>query len=475
MRISGWSVVIRGVMALMVVNCGLEVSAQAQAFTTLANFNGGNGKAPAYGPMIQGTDGNYYGATQGGGKNDEGAIFQVTSAGELRDSYSFCSLANCADGWDVWMMPILGNDGNFYGTTNVGGNNINSGTFYKMSIGGKLTTLYNFGGTAGQYPAGITQASSGNFYGATSAGGQFTGGTVFELTPAGELKVLYNFCAAEDCHDGGLPLSAPVQASNGNFYGTTFEGGIFSGGVLYGITPAGSYKVIHNFCSRPNCIDGLQPWSPPVQDAAGNLYGTTQRGGAYNEGTIYEITATGRFTVLHSFDYTDGANPESALILANDGNLYGTTSGGGTANGGTIFQINRQGAYTSLYNFCNTEACTTYQPVQTLLQGTDGILYGATYQGGTDDMGTVFSLNNGLSPLVETVPVAGTVGQSVIILGNNLTGSTSVTFNGVPAAFTVESDTCIKASVPPGATTGAVSVVTPAGTLKSNPVFQVLK
>jgi hypothetical protein len=159
--------------------------------------------------------------------------------------------------------------------------------------------------------------------------------------------------------------------------------------------------------------------------------------------------------------------------VANDGNLYGTTTNG--ISNGNIYQITPEGIYTSLYTFCNPTRCNAYYATYGLLQGTDGILYGATAYGGSHSSGIAYSFANNLSPLVKTVPVAAAVGARVIILGNGLTGSTSVTFNGVSAAFTVNSYTYITATVPTGATTGTVSVVTPSGTLNSNPQFRVTK
>ena len=169
-------------------------------------------------------------------------------------------------------------------------------------------------------------------------------------------------------------------------------------------------------------------------------------------------------------------------MIANDGNLYATTIGNEFgANGGNIVEISPQGVATLIYTFGECGS-TGYNPVSTLFQGTDGTLYGmtayggdGTFDGGCGGYGTIYLVSNGLSPLVETSPVAGKAGESVIILGNGLTGTSSVAFNGVTAAFTVKSDTYIKATVPAGATTGVVSVVTPSGTLKSNPQFVVTK
>jgi uncharacterized repeat protein (TIGR03803 family) len=212
-----------------------------------------------------------------------------------------------------------------------------------------------------------------------------------------------------------------------------------------------------------------------VQDTNGNFLGTTLNGGNINnDGTIFEITPPNQYQVLHRFD-SNNEYPAYGLTLANDGNFYGATEDNGYTGDGTIFEFTPESVYTPLFTFecCNEGYDPAYGP---LFQGTDGSLYGTTlYSAGACCYGTIFSLSNNLSPLVETAPLAGKVGQSVLILGNNLTGSSSVTFNGVAAKFTVESDTYIKATVPTGATTGTVSVVTPSGTLKSNPQFLVTK
>jgi uncharacterized repeat protein (TIGR03803 family) len=467
-------------LASAVFTFSLAVCAQAQTFTTLGAFTGFNGTAPFFGSMVQDTNGNYYGSTINGGKKGYGVIFQLTSAGKLTTLYSFCALAGCADGEFPEVAPILGSDGNFYGTTILGGNSSNAGTAYKMTIGGKLTTLYSFCPTQpcsdGVSPVGLIEGSNGNFYGVAGDGGAFGSGTFFELTSVGQFKALHSFCAQPGCGTGANPAASPMQASNGNFYGTAARGGFHSGGVVYEITPAGSYKALYNFCSQTNCADGTYPQATLVQDANGNLYGTTVYGGAYGDGTVFEITPSDQYIVIHSFnasDDTDGAFPQSAPTLANDGNLYGTTTSGN--NNGNIYQITPEGTYTSLYSFCNASTCSAYDAAYGLLQGTDGIFYGATADGGAHDQGVVYSFSNNLGPLVKTVPTAAKVGARVIILGNGLTGSTSVTFNGVAAAFTVRSDTYITATVPTGATTGTVSVVTPSGTLNSDPQFVVTK
>jgi uncharacterized repeat protein (TIGR03803 family) len=246
-------------------------------------------------------------------------------------------------------------------------------------------------------------------------------------------------------------------------------------GVVYELTASGTYQVLYSFCNygSGSCPDGSVPTNI-VQDSKGNLFGTTTFGGSNNYGTVFEITPRNQYIVLQSFDFNH-QNPLAGLILANDGNLYGVNQGDGR-NGGSIVEINPAGGVTPVYTFSFCDA-SGYNPSGSLFQGTDGNLYGMNAYGGDGcgGYGTIFSVSNGLSPLVETSPLAGKVGESVIILGNGLTGTTSVTFNGVAAAFTVESDTYVKATVPKGATTGVVSVVTPSGTLNSNPQFRVTK
>jgi uncharacterized repeat protein (TIGR03803 family) len=480
-------------LAVLAITFGLTVCAQAQTYTSLKYFNGLDGWDPDSGPMIQATDGNFYGATAVGGANivgyvfGAGNVFQLSPTGDLRSIYSFCSRANCADGQYPLLGPVLASDGKLYGVASVGGNYAGSaygsGTFYKLTLGGEFTLLYTFCSTSpctdGQNPNGIILGNDGNFYGATAAGGEFGGGTVFKISSTGKLTGLHSFCSLTNCNDGTNPHYPPIQASNGNFYGTTLEGGSTGSGVVYELTPSGTYTVIHNFCSLSGCTDGSEP-TTLVQGADGNIFGTTVGGGSdgYGWGTVFEITSTNQYIVLDSFDILR-AHP-AGLALANDGNFYGTTGGDGTGtgiNGGTIYEVTPQGRYTQLYTF--SECKGGYNPAGPLFQGPDGLIYGTTVYGGyvTPDgcggYGTIFTLANGLSPLVETVPVAGPVGQSVLILGHGLTGSTSVTFNGVEADFTVESDTYIKATVPAGASTGVVSVVTPSGTLNSNPQFVV--
>ena len=463
-------------LACAAITFSLAACAQAQTITYLA---GQNISAPVNPSLfILATDGNFY-SDGDSGFQPNGYIFRMTPTGQITIIHSFCAQIGCADG-DQPSPPILGSDGNLYGVTTAGGNSELTGTIYKLTLSGEFTTLYSFcpnpGCADGQHPNGIVEGRDGNFYGTTFSGGANVdggAGTIFSISPSGQFKLLYTFCSQANCADGQEPPSAPILGDDGNFYGVAQFGGTGTGavGVAYKFTPAGAYSVIYNFCSVAKCTDGAQPLAVS-QGPHGGLFGITTAGGFKNCGTAFRIGPQNHYSVLHRFSDADACNPFNALTLANDGNFYdvlGTFSGGGF-----IFQLTPQGAFTSLYDF---SCCHRgYDPAGMLFQGTDGNLYGATlYNGEPCCSGAIFKFSNGLSPLVQAVPTAGKVGKQVIILGNGLTGSTSVTFNGVQANFTVESDTYIKATVPKGATTGTVSVVTPSGTLNSNPQFVVTK
>ena len=453
-------------LACAAITFSLAVCAQAQTVTVIAAENSLG--------MVQGTDGNFYGAGSAPG-NLNGGIFRMTPTGEISTVYRSCFQPNCTQPGP----PILGGDGNLYGVSKFGGNSTGSGTVYKLTLDGKLTILYTFcpnaGCADGQFPLGLVLGSDGNFYGAAEEGGAGSGvsGTIFRISPTGAFKLLYTFCSLANCADGTGAPSPPVQGSDGNFYGVAVFGGATGHGVVYRLTSAGAYTVLYNFCSATDCLDGNQPqavtWSP-----SGTLLGVTNLGGDRNGGTIFEINLTkNHFRTLHSFDASvDGGNPFYPPTLANDGNFYGVV--GDPYAAGYIFEVTPAGVYTSLYNFACCGLGTN--PFGPLLQATSGKLFGEMeYSHHVTNSGSIFQLLNGIGPSVQPVPVAGKVGQNIIILGNGLTGSTMVTFNGVAAAFTVESDTYIKARVPLGATTGTVSVVTPGGRLNSNPQFVVTK
>jgi uncharacterized repeat protein (TIGR03803 family) len=359
----------------------------------------------------------------------------------------------------------------------------------EQALSPTFTTLHSFEYTDGAQPgAAPLQATNGTLYGTALHGGSYGAGTVFKITTGGKLTVLYSFCAQNGCPDGMFPFAGLIEATDGNLYGTTYYAGANGGGgTVFRITPNGTETTLYSFCSQSGCTDGSSPQGGVVQGTDGNFYGTTFVGGANGVGTVFKLTPAGALTTLHSFcsqsGCTDGFYPSTGLIQGIDGNLYGTTTEGGLNDNcsyqsgcGTIFRITPGGLLTTLYNFCpQFGGCLDgYDPVGSLLQGTNGSLYGTAYYGGANgNYGTIFSFAVGMGPFVETLPTSGTTGSTVQILGTNLTGATGVSFNGTSAVFTVLSKTLISATVPAGATTGFVTVITPGGTLKSNVKFQV--
>jgi uncharacterized repeat protein (TIGR03803 family) len=448
------------------------IASRAQSFKTLIIFNGTNGATPVDTPLVQGTNGNLYGTTLGGGSHGSGTVFEITLAGKLTTLYSFCSQSNCADGSGPYGGLVLGRDGNFYGTTSQGGADGVSGTVFRIKPGGTLTTLHSFNGADGAAPrAPMILATDGNFYGITQNGGPiFNAGTIFKITPTGTLTTLHSLGSG----DGSFANGPLVQGADGNFYSTTEMGGAHGFGTIFKITPSGSFTTFYSFDST----DGSAPACGLVLAADRNLYGTTYQGGSNNTcpngcGTVFKITTKGTLTTLHNFDSTEGANPIAALIQATDGNFYGTTYAGGTANWGTVFKITPSGTVKTLHSFAGSDGAQPYGPVT---QATSGNLYGTAYIGTSGaSEGTLFEILTGLSPFVGFVSNGGKVGQGVGILGQGFTGTSGVSFNGTSATFTVKSGTFITATVPVGATSGFVRVTTPKGTLKSNVPFRVVR
>jgi uncharacterized repeat protein (TIGR03803 family) len=448
-------------------------AAPTVTFNTLHSFGYTDGAAPE-GGLVQATNGDLYGTTINGGGPDDGTVFKISPSGTLTLLHTF---TDSTDGGFPEAGLVQATNGNFYGTTGEGGTN-NDGTVFKIGPSGTLTMLHTFDGTDGFRPRVLVQATNGNFYGTTYEGGINNLGTIFKITPSGTLTTLLSF----DGTNGGYPDAGLVQAPNGDLYGTAAYGGAnVYYGTVYKISPSGTLTTIYSFCSQTGCADGTEPEGELVLATDGNFYGTTYAGGAHDLGTVFKITPSGVLTTLHSFDETDGDQPADAgLVQATDGNFYGTTAfGGGQGtcfNGGcgTVFKITPSGTLTTLYSFCSQSNCTDgEEPYAGLIQDTNGKLYGTTFLGGADDDGTIFSLSVGLGPFVETQPALGTLGSAVKILGSNLTGATSVTFNGTTATFTVKSKSEITTTVPTGATTGIVKVVTPGGTLSSNVPFRV--
>ena len=464
-------------VAALVLAVTTSTTSQAQ-FSVLHDFLGSDSADwcnPTYsGIVAQGRDGNMYGTTENGGApaftNNVGTVFQVTPAGVLAVIYSFPSSETA--GWLPFSGLTLGTDGNFYGTTYYYGLPEGSyfGSVFQITPGGILTYLYIFtGGTDGRHPtAPPIQGTDGNWYGTTQ--GDFSNpGTVYKLTLPNTLKTLYQFVLGEQPED---PL---VQATDGNFYGTTHYGGTSNNGSVFRITLAGKFTVIYNF----DTTNGQAPYSPLIQGTDGNFYGTTISGGSAGGGVVFKLTSAGKITVLYNFIQGDTPSvPIAGLVQATDGFFYGATdagnSHGGTTSDGTVFRISGKPSTPSyLHDF--DQSPTASKPQDTLLQHTNGILYGDTFEGGdpASGCGVFYSWNAGLKPFVSLVFTSAKVGKTIQILGQKFTGTTGVSFNGVAATFTVVADTYLTAVVPTGATTGSVTVTTPGGPLTSNKKFRV--
>ncbi|MGI8964793.1 MAG: choice-of-anchor tandem repeat GloVer-containing protein, partial [Limisphaerales bacterium] len=281
-------------------------------------------------------------------------------------------------------------DGNFYGTSSLGGVTSNDGMVFKLTPDGIRTTVASFSFTNGSVAdTGVIQARDGNFYGTTLYGGDYgdiygTYGTVFKMTPNGSLTTMVSFAGT----NGANPEGALMQASDGNFYGTTRFGGDLRGGTSFGagtvfrMTPEGLLTTLVIF----NYTNGATPGARLLQARDGLLYGSTAQGGI-GHGTIFKMTTNGALTTLVAFDGTNGAG-SLPLIQGSDGNFYGA-SGGGTNNNGIIFRMTTQGQLTTIFAF--DYLTTGYDPTG-VVQGSDGNLYGTTSLGPGSSDGTVFRL-----------------------------------------------------------------------------------
>jgi uncharacterized repeat protein (TIGR03803 family) len=461
MRVNYW--------ALVLLSAVFGIASHAQTFTSLASLSDTTGASPT--ALGQQANGMLWVTTLTEGKSDCGTVFQATLAGTLSRFRNF----SCTDGNEPQGL-ILGTDGNYYGVTGFGGPG-NGGTVFKLTPAGTLTVLQDFtlDGSSGSGPGGILALGpDGNFYGSTYSSSSGSG-TLFKITPDGTLTTFYTFCLTYGCPDGSQPYSSPILARDGNFYGTTATGGTYGAGTAYKITPQGKLTTLYSFGERKGPVS---PTAPFVQATDGNFYSVTGQGGTNNYGTVFKITSSGTLTVLHNFDNTDGYNP-IGLIQAKGGNFYGTTGGIDNEDNGSIFRMTPAGNVTTLHKFDGTDGTN---PIM-LIQDTNGALYGVTGGGGNGSCGydplfgcgTIFSLDVGLGPFVKTVPNGGAVGATVIILGSNLDDVKSVSFNGTAAQFTVKSISEILTTVPTGATTGTVSVTDHNGTLLSNVRFTVTK
>jgi uncharacterized repeat protein (TIGR03803 family) len=311
--------------------------------------------------LVEDTSGNIYGSEYFGGTDGYGAVFELEAKSPSRYKLHVLYSFNGTDGYGPGNLSYAGQG---------------SGALYD-----------------GKSP----------LYGATIAGGTGSSGIVFSLAPQNgkwTLATLYNFCSANNCSDGGLPEAAPiVDPATGNLYGTTNYYGADNGGTIYKLANANgnwSYSLLYTFCSAANCSDGSGSYAGLAEDAGGDFYGTTYFGGAQGDGVAFELAKGGQYSVLHDFcsegGCGDGAQPAAAVTLDAAGNLYGTTGRGGNGNYGVLFEI-AGGKYKRVYSFCAANGCGDGgYPYGTLALDSSGYVWGTTQYGGAYGLGEVYRL-----------------------------------------------------------------------------------
>jgi uncharacterized repeat protein (TIGR03803 family) len=437
-----------------------------------------DGSAPTA-ALLLGTDGNFYGTTSTGTYSDfpsgGGTVFRITPSGVLTTLHTFCPDGICAAGEGFYPeAPLIqGADGNFYGTTLLGGTGVNGGTVFRITPGGELTTLYsfcqqyeNYNCNDGNDPEGaLVQGTDGNFYGTTAGGGpiseyNYGQGTVFKITPNGAMTQLHGF----EGPDGGDPHGI-ILATDGNFYGTTSELGPNGGpggagyGTVFQITPSGTLTTLYSFCSQMYesiCADGNYSVATLVQANNGTFYGTTDLGGSMvingnqvDPGTIFSLSVgLGPFVTMQPAFGKVGATVK----------IWGTNLAGASS-------VTFNGA-AAVFKVVKSSEITATVPTGA---GTGPVTV-------TTPSGTLASNQQfRVTPKVTSfTPPSGPVGTQVQITGVSLTQTTEVTFGGVAATnFTVNSDTQVTAYVPTGAQTGKIAITTPGGLATSSKVFKV--
>ncbi len=346
--------------------------------------DGGNPRAP----LVKGSDGNFYGTTALGGSgtvNPFGTVFRVSSNGSFTSLYSFSFQVT---GDQPFAGVIQASDGNFYGTTR--GSGSYNGNIFRITPSGTFTELHAFGGffggDDGAHPeAELVQASDGNLYGVTHDN-SFGGGVVFRISPTGA-----NFMKLIQLPGGANSYSNLVEGSDGNLYGTTANGGAAGRGSIFRISKSGAFTTIHEFTFVAG--DGWLPLAGLMRGSDGNFYGTTANGGTESRGTIFRISENGNYATLHSFTISEGSSPQATLVEGADGNFYGTTRSGGQFSAGTIYRLKPNGEFTTLYSFSFTGS-VGHTPEAEMVQGSDGAFYGTTTSATQDPIrGTVFRMS----------------------------------------------------------------------------------
>jgi len=449
-----FSVLLLSLSAVVATFSPASAQSNGWTLTNLHSFGGYNanmdGMVP-YGALAAGSDGNFYGTTSGGGLYNCGTVYSITPQGAFDLLYTF---TDDLDGAAPEAGLVLGRDGNFYGTTSRGWPT-GTGTVFKITPAGEMTTLYQFGAldanglnSDGSMPvAALAVGNDDAFYGTTEYGGAYGNGTVFKITAAGAMTTLHSFSALDSDGfntDGANSTANLVLGNDGNFYGTAQYGGVNGNGTIFRITPDGSLTTLYSFTNAP---DGANPMAGLALGSDSNFYGSTWYGGANGNGTIFMITSVGAYTTLTSFAWstisyrgyyinTDGFR-SNGLLLGSDGNFYGSALVGGANGSGTVIEITPAGAGATLYSFSALSEYSNFnsdgaEPYGALVAGSDGSLYGTASAGGENSSGAIFKL---------TPP-------AIALTTTGLDSSPNPSMSGAPVTFVAS----ISPSVPDGET-----------------------
>jgi uncharacterized repeat protein (TIGR03803 family) len=417
--------------------CGATSEAMARTedanligFVALATTTVTDAPSGIRGNMIRGTDGNFYVVSSTGGTG-RGVIARIAPDGTLSVVHA---MATNEEGYSPFSGVIQGSDGNLYGTTYLGGAE-GGGVVYKVALDGTYTVLRNLGQdkTDAVLPyGGLLQAPDGYLYGTTLRGGANDRGTVFRLSTTGsEFSILHSF----NGQDGENPEGALIVGADGNLYGTTLQGGSSSRGTVFKITTSGTLTSVYSFPSlgafntQGQAINatGANPRAGLLLAADGNFYGTAYQGGPAGNGTVFRMTPAGDVTVVHSFTGPSfgGALPLSDVTQDAAGNLYGTTEFGGYLNQGTAWRISPSGQFSLLHSFSGS-LLDGYKPYASLLPF-DNMLYGVSFTDTTAGIGAIFKLDQGTGGVL---PVEFSVSTTAIAFG----GTATLTWSSPTAA-----------------------------------------
>jgi uncharacterized repeat protein (TIGR03803 family) len=441
-------------------------TATSFSFSVLTSFTGGlspdeGGHVWTDNYPIQANDGNLYGTSYGPGA---GVAYKDSLSGQYDLLYVF-STSDAVGGYPLQGL-VEGRDGNFYGIAYAYGGD-GDGAIFQMTPSGAVNLIHTFAGPPNDgrlANSTLTQASNGNFYGTANKGGANNDGILYQVTSGGTFSLVHSFAGTAD---GANPDSAPIQGTDGNLYGVTYGGGAHGDGVVYKISPSGgAITVLYNFSGT---ADGADCYGPLVQGTDGNFYGTCEYGGADGHGSAYKITPAGSFTLLHSFaaGTTDGSEPIAGLVEATDGNFYGMTYLGGASAEGTLFQLTSSGGFSLLHSFAGGASDGLY-PQSGLMQASDGNIYGAAYQGGADNFGVIFKMTASpalAAPVQLSAPANVSPGQAFTMsysVLNSYAGSQPGTLNQCFATNTAGDTTYWTGTINATPTTATKSVTAPA-------------